>query len=440
MKLRSLLPRGLNLSLLTSVIGWGLLFTVLLTVSQVAMQFENRRLQVKQDVELSIEKALPGLSASVFTIDEEQLELHLRNLNDNPNIVFVQVTEIRGNATFFSNTGEVESPYDFVFDRTLYYALGKVTKRDFGNVVIFGSYDKLYHQILLEVRTALLSNFLLVLLIGSALMLSVRSQIIKPLRGLIRASSNLSLEQLAQPIRLNRPRTSEKPRDELDELLKVVNETRLALQQELFSNDTARSRAKTLSLSQNTDITRLFQHENSDNLLMSALNNARLYRCSFVAFWISIENIDKVTVTVGDDVRDKALQVFSKRLNNKLNRTVHNNHIEDFDRSIFARIERSDFLAVVMGIDSRVNANTLAKRIQDVANLPIELGARQVNFEVSQASIVVKEPDHISSVSLANMLKRLVIDVKAKKPSEDGFAIEVIGGATNSLELVEKSQ
>lgn len=387
--IKTLIPTGLRASTTLTVFCWGLLFNLLITIVQTGLYYERERQAINDRVIDHLEKSLPGLATSVYNINDVQLGIQLDNLMYDPAVVYAQISEKRGNEMYYFNRGKPEAEYDFVVERPLKLRISSGQEQYFGHTVIFCSYKDLYQALLRKGLESLLSNTLIALLLCGVIMTTISRTLLRHLEHISRASENISIAELSTPIKLRRSKAGIGRPDEIDRLVAAINYTRIALQEEINNQMPQSIRSGAIQLNQSDEINDLFHRDSSERVIRTALNNSKIYKCAFGAFAIKLVNYEAVAADVGNDVVNRAVQVFAQRLQHKLKNALQYVSESTYNRSTMARIDDDAYLAVIQGITTKVNAVSVCKRIEDVANMVIEIGARDVKFDVHISAVTV---------------------------------------------------
>lgn len=229
--------RRLVLRLMMAIIGCSLLCIALGGGVQIWLEYRQNVRDIHGRLDFIQQSYVPSLTASAYQLDEEQLRLQLRGLLQLQDIVHVVVREqlnheihdvVEGDATA---TGAIVREYPLVYQANRPIAVGTLEVR----ASLAGVYGRLKQQAL----TILLSNVLLVVPLAVVILLLLQRGLNRHLVRIVRYTGSLNLDRLDEPLALRRPPATTDGEDELDQLVRAINEMRLRISEDFSHRQAA---------------------------------------------------------------------------------------------------------------------------------------------------------------------------------------------------------
>lgn len=219
--------RRLALRLMAAIITCSLLCIALGGGVQIWLEYRQNIRDIHARLDFIQQSYVPALTASAYQLDEEQLRLQLRGLLQLQDMVHVMVREqpsseihdvVEGDATA---TGAIVREYSLVYPATRPIAVGTLEVR----ASLVGVYARLKEQAL----TILLSNVLLVVPLAVIILGLFQCRLNRHLVRIVNYTASLNLDRLDEPLALRRPSAAPDAEDELDQLVRAINEMRLRI-------------------------------------------------------------------------------------------------------------------------------------------------------------------------------------------------------------------
>lgn len=237
--LRNLLPNlrmyskehPLGYKVMLYVCGCSFLFILLSTALQLTLDYRREFKAIDQQVELIRSSYLASLAKSLWDIDQAQIELQLKGIENLPDVAHLSLINIDGDSirlnTKNSDTrnAQVQS---YQFELMHFH---HKEQRSLGSLEVNFDLNAVYARIWKRGFSILLNQTLLVLLIVVVIIIIFQRQITRHLEAMANYSRDIGSGQLENSLQLNR--TPPKNRDELDQLVTALNEMRLSIRKEI---------------------------------------------------------------------------------------------------------------------------------------------------------------------------------------------------------------
>lgn len=223
--------RRLALRLVMAIIGCSLLCIALGGGVQIWLEYRRNLRDIQARFDFIQHSYVPALTASAFQVDEEQLRLQLRGLLQLQDIVHVVVREQLNSESHDVGEGDdrasdlIVRAYPLVYQAVQPVAVGTLEVR----ASLTGVHARLKQQAL----TILLSNVLLVVPLAAIILVLLQRRLNRHLMRIVNYTATLNLDHLDQPLALKRPPSTADTPDELDQLVRAVNEMRLRISEDL---------------------------------------------------------------------------------------------------------------------------------------------------------------------------------------------------------------
>lgn len=240
------LTRG---SVSTRLIISTLLFSSLITLAATTLQLY---LDYARDIELIHERMLQvrdsyvdSIAASLWALDREQLQVQVEGIRSLPDM---QKVEVVADGKPFVSTGRIESARSIEHSFPLEWGY-RGARIQLGTLTASASLDGIYWRLVDKVLLILGSQAVKTFLVSSFIFLLFQYLVTRHLVGMAAYARKLGLASLDAPLTLER-RPASTPPDEIDDVVRAVNEMRVNLQRsvsELEAEHTRRIEAERLA-------------------------------------------------------------------------------------------------------------------------------------------------------------------------------------------------
>jgi len=220
----------LSLRLLRYVLIISIFFTVVTTGIQTWINYRRAINQVAQSVQYINAFYVPGIAASVYTLDDEQLNIQLQGALNLTGIVYLEVSQTRGDEQISTAAGNSQLPANAIYEFPLEYDALQTEPINYGTLKVIINYSTLYNALWTTFGISLLTNLLSTFLIAFALFIIVQFLLTRHLVTMSAYTENLNFNQLETPLILDRTPSKTQNLDELDKLANAINEMRTRLQ------------------------------------------------------------------------------------------------------------------------------------------------------------------------------------------------------------------
>ncbi|WP_108652621.1 ATP-binding protein [Dongshaea marina] len=234
---------------------------LLITIIQLFWDY-RKDVEVIEDGIAQIEASfLQPIAASLWNLDEEQVQMQIEGIMNLPNMQYVMVKEILGNTEVpLISQGVEKKKYDISHEFDLIYQ-GEMV----GKLFVAASLEEIYQRLLEKSVLILVSQTIKTLVVSICIILIIYSLIVRHLNKMANFTSNFNLDHLDQELLLD-GRSKKLPHkyDELDMLASTLNQMRTTIQVELEARQKAVEQ-----LQQERDFSATII--NSSNLVISCL-------------------------------------------------------------------------------------------------------------------------------------------------------------------------
>ncbi|WP_051221417.1 hybrid sensor histidine kinase/response regulator [Neptunomonas japonica] len=213
------------------VCGCSFLFILLSTALQLTLDYRREFKAIDQQVELIRSSYLASLAKSVWDIDQAQIKLQLKGIENLPDVAFISLDNINSDSIHLptQNTNKnIQQIQSHQFKLVYFH---NKQQRSLGTLAVSFNLKAVYARIWKRGFGILLNQTLLVLLIVLVIIVIFQRQITRHLEAMANYSREIGSGQLENSLQLNR--TSPKNSDELDQLVTALNEMRLSIRKEI---------------------------------------------------------------------------------------------------------------------------------------------------------------------------------------------------------------
>lgn len=225
--------RGNNLSkrILFYILLCSTCFAFIVTLLQLAWDYRQGVHLIENRINQIEVSYLSPLSASLWDINSEQVEVLVEGIMKLPDMQYVQVMERFENRKMevFSK-GISATDYDFQREFDLVYK-----DEIIGSLFVAASLDEVYQQLWQKAMVILVSQFIKTLLVSVIILFIIYQLVMRHLKTIVEYTRSIKLDSLDKALELNRP--AGKTADELAELVNTINHMRVKIRQEFNAKE-----------------------------------------------------------------------------------------------------------------------------------------------------------------------------------------------------------
>lgn len=210
---------ALGVTFIVLSIGWILYFNYLQFQQEIEENFEH------------IAQQTPSISSSLYALDQQQIELQLEGLLNLPGVIYLQieVDADQSQQAIFQGDPAAHRDRTRQFPLTITNSFSEFPDH-LGILTAVISMDYIYKDLKAVVISALAISVLGISIIIIAVFLLFHFQVIRHLLSITEFTSQLDLNQLDRHLQLNKTLAQSGQLDEVDQLVKAVNDMRSRLQ------------------------------------------------------------------------------------------------------------------------------------------------------------------------------------------------------------------
>lgn len=220
----------LGFRMMRHVLAWSLVFVVLSTLIQVAIEYRGQMRAIEQRIELIGNLYVGSLAKSLWDVDQEQVRLQLRGILNFSDIgaLALENTGTGQRLVFGTDAGSASHTMRHRFELIHQTPVGP---RELGQLDVRTDLGAVYARLGWSALTLFLGQALTIFLVVLVVMLIFQRLVTRHLESMARYARGLGLGSRSMPLRLARqPRASG---DELDAVAEALNELRLAISQDI---------------------------------------------------------------------------------------------------------------------------------------------------------------------------------------------------------------
>lgn len=184
---------------------------------------------------------LEGLENSLWNFDSRQIEVLLRGIIKIPNVVHAEVLSVTGDRY---SAGSSKGIKRFIV-REFRLMRGE---DELGILRMTASLDAIYEKLWFEMILIFLNQFFVVFVFSLLILWLFSRRVTRHLWGMARYASGLSVDRLDEELVLERVRSANNKRDELDLLVESFNRMRLSLREDIEARKMAEDEVRRLNL------------------------------------------------------------------------------------------------------------------------------------------------------------------------------------------------
>lgn len=207
------------------------IFILLSTLLQLALDYRREFKAVDQQIELVRSGYLASLAKSLWDMDEAQLKLQIQGIENLPDVAYLTLNSQEGGTI---NLSKLATPLDNRKVLSHSFRLIHETARQprpLGELQVHFDLQAIYDRIWKKGLSSLLSQTLLVVMIVLVILVIFHRQITRHLEAMANYSRDIGAGKLEH--RLSLDRTAPNKRDELDQLVRALNEMRQSIRSDI---------------------------------------------------------------------------------------------------------------------------------------------------------------------------------------------------------------
>jgi PAS domain S-box-containing protein len=225
-KLASKGTPSLSVRMLSYILLCSTVLALLITIFQLAWDYRKDVSEIEANISQIKVSFLQPIAASLWNLDEEQVQVQIEGIMNLPNMQYVLIKEMLGEGQVpLLARGEAQQHYDIEHEFELNYQ-GEVV----GRLFVAASLEQVYRRLWEKAMVILISQTLKTLLVSICILFIIYHLIIKHISTIVDYTRRLDLDNLGAPLKLDRK--TRKHSDELEELVNTFNQMREKIQQE----------------------------------------------------------------------------------------------------------------------------------------------------------------------------------------------------------------
>ncbi|MFA7554011.1 MAG: response regulator [Spongiibacteraceae bacterium] len=245
-----LLSEGLHVLKLFSELGHSRLsrriffyivsISVLLLCLAATVQTYMRYLDAMGSIENSMnyirEGQVPGIAASVFAVNDEQLELQLRGLLNSPYIQFLEVVEHRGSQEKKTRVGGENTSRMLIREYPLEYNSNS-GRESLGRLIVAADLNNVFSALWFEALRFIIIDAIIIAIIAMGIFLLIYLLLTRHLVTLAEFTRTINLDHLDQTLPLADKTARHRQPNELGELIMAIIQMRNRIKEEFHQRE-----------------------------------------------------------------------------------------------------------------------------------------------------------------------------------------------------------
>ena len=191
---------------------------IIITLVQLTWDFNQDVGKIKESIDQIESSFLQPMAASLWNLDEEQIQIQLAGIMKLSDMQFVRVHEVIGNTEVpMIEMGTEQDEYDMSTKFKLIYQ-GEVV----GNLFVAASLKKVYDRLKAKSLLILISQTLKTMIVSICILLIIYYTVIRHINKIARYTRDIDFDLKGEKLTLDGTRNLSSP-DELDELVYLLN-------------------------------------------------------------------------------------------------------------------------------------------------------------------------------------------------------------------------
>lgn len=233
--------------LLYHILLFSSFFTLLATGGQLLLDYLQGVNLIEKQMRQIQESYLQSITQSVWNMDEQQMDALLTGILQLQDIEYVEYHEgTTGKNVLKKNMGTVQQEQTIIRSFPLVY-LDKFGKHSLGSLYVVASLKGVYQRLAEKVLIILISQGIKTFMVSLFILFIVQYLITRHLQTMADYTTNLNINQLSSPLRLNRGDSTKSKNDELGRVVIAINEMRENLFRDITRRIAAEQQVKELN-------------------------------------------------------------------------------------------------------------------------------------------------------------------------------------------------
>jgi len=247
---------------------------------------------------------------------------------------------------------------------TLYFTVPIIEhNQTLGFLMVLSSLDAYYHKLFGQLSIILLS-MLFSIWVTLQFTTILRQAILSPIEDLNEhINSIIKTQNLDTQIEIF-------SQDEIGSLTKKFNTMIYDLKQ--MKNELTRQKNLAEHEASHDSLTSLLNRKSFTEILIKEIETCKINKTSLAVFFIDLDHFKEINDTLGHNIGDSVLKIFSKRINSCIRKS-----------DIFARMGGDEFMLILKNIDTEALPKKMALKIINTMKDPIELDTKEIYLSAS---------------------------------------------------------
>lgn len=375
----------LSYRLLLYVVLCSSFFTLLATAFQLYMDYKRDLTIIHTNIKFIEESYVPAIAASLYYLDEKQLEIQLQGALKLLDIRYLQVREPRGKGELKMFKGNPDVSKGFVREFPLEYFISSDNKINIGTLTAIASLEGVYQRLWEKILVVLGTNAIKMFLAAFCILLIIQFTVTRHLSTMAKYTQQLNLNKLDRELVLNRS-VSETPKpDELEHVVKAINDM-----QERMRLDIVNRKKVEEALRGSEEKFRSIFHSEKDAILVFDAETLKFFEVNDAALDLYGYTQEEFLKLIPTDI--SAEPEASNKAVKKLANHLPIGNVADFERK-HKRSDGTIFLAEIISsafiLDGR---KMICNIMRDITER--KRAENQIQFALKEKEVLLREIHH----------------------------------------------
>ncbi|WP_432468852.1 ATP-binding protein [Agarivorans sp. Z349TD_8] len=209
---------SLSLRMLSYILICSTLLALIITLIQLYYDYKQDVKVIEESIDQIEVSFLQPIAASLWNLDEEQVEVQIEGIMNLPNMQYVLVKEILGSSEVpLLARGRSTNQYDLSQEFDLIYQDEMV-----GKLFVAASLEQVYERLWQKAMLILISQTVKTLVVSIGILFIIYYVIVRHINTIVDYTRNLDLDNLGAPLKINAK--GKQRNDELGELVNTLNQ------------------------------------------------------------------------------------------------------------------------------------------------------------------------------------------------------------------------
>lgn len=428
------LESRLGTRMLRWVLSAAVIAGVLLSVIQVIIDARRVSTEVDRHARETIELVRDAATQAIFSLDEALGDQVVSGLFGQDELQSVTIRHPDGDVLAGHQRTLRESPWrtltDWIFEPTRTYTtdLQRSDLAPGGKPVVYGELEVVYDTA--PAARAWVDRSALTFVVGIArativgliLFLVMYWLMTKPLQNLVRSLLRVDPEHPDRNL-LQHPRGHQ--RDELDVLVRVINNLLVSISESRRKHQDAENRANRLS--RYDQLTGLPSRETILSSLSTAIDDCQKNHDALAVYCCGIDDFKSINEQLGYETGDRILQVLAERLNQQSTQ----------QRVLAGRLNGDQFVVIANPVDDQYEAAELAECLLQLFREPIRLNGSTLDITAT-IGVALYPADASEAGHLLQHAEHTMTLAKAEASNHSRFYIASVDQEIRARKQLEK--